>query len=77
MAGEMEFLSDNLEWSARRSSICIGADGKSKCFQGDQADAQLADFLGHNATAVRWQVWTALLTYVLFAILCLDRQMGP
>src|SRR5512136_2867423 len=26
---------------------------------------QLADFLGHNANAVRWQVWTALLTYVL------------
>jgi adenine-specific DNA-methyltransferase len=25
----------------------------------------LADFLGHNANAVRWQVWTALLTYVL------------
>ena len=23
---------------------------------------QLADFLGHNASAVRWQVWTALLT---------------
>ncbi len=21
------------------------------------------DFLGHNANAVRWQVWTALLTY--------------
>ena len=26
---------------------------------------QLVDFLGHNANAVRWQVWTALLTYVL------------
>jgi len=26
---------------------------------------QLADFLGHNASAVRWQVWTALLTYLL------------
>ena len=28
---------------------------------------QLADFLGHNANAVRWQVWMALLIYVLFA----------
>ncbi len=26
---------------------------------------QLADFLGHNENAVRWQVWTALLTYVM------------
>ena len=26
---------------------------------------QLADFLGHNANAVHWQVWTALLAYVL------------
>lgn len=26
---------------------------------------QLADFLGHNACAVRWQVWTALLVYLL------------
>ena len=26
---------------------------------------QLAGFLGHNAKAVRWQVWTALLVYLL------------
>ena len=25
----------------------------------------LCDFLGHSANAVRWQVWTALLLYVL------------
>src|ERR1017187_9449250 len=30
---------------------------------------QLADFLGHNANAVRWQVWTALLVYVLLRYL--------
>ncbi len=30
---------------------------------------QLGDFLGHNANAVRWQVWTALLTYVLLRYL--------
>lgn len=27
---------------------------------------QLADFLGTSANAVRWQVWTALLAYLLF-----------
>lgn len=26
---------------------------------------QLADFLGHSANAVEWQVWMALLVYVL------------
>jgi hypothetical protein len=26
---------------------------------------QLCDFLGNSANAVRWQVWTALLLYVL------------
>ena len=26
---------------------------------------QLADFLGYNENAVRWQVWTALLVYLL------------
>src|ERR1035441_8800260 len=30
---------------------------------------QLADFLGHNANAVRWQVWMALLVYVLLRCL--------
>ena len=26
---------------------------------------KLGDFLGYNANAIRWQVWTALLVYVL------------
>ena len=26
---------------------------------------QLADFLGHNANDVEWEVWMALLAYVL------------
>src|ERR1035441_6092489 len=30
---------------------------------------QLADFLGHNANAVRWQVWMALLVYLLLRYL--------
>jgi len=29
---------------------------------------QLADFLGTSANAVRWQVWTALLVYLLCAM---------
>ncbi|MBT5928526.1 MAG: transposase [Verrucomicrobia bacterium] len=30
---------------------------------------KLTDFLGHSANAVRWQVWTALLVYVLLRFL--------
>ena len=30
---------------------------------------QLADFLGHNANAVRWQIWTGLLTHLLVRFL--------
>ena len=30
---------------------------------------QLADFLGTNANAVRWQVWTGLLVYLLLRYL--------
>jgi len=40
----------NLQWSAQTMSICIGADGKMKCFSKNQADLQLADFLGHMPT---------------------------
>ena len=31
---------------------------------------QLCDFLGNSANVVRWQVWTALLLYVLMRFLC-------
>src|ERR1019366_3686295 len=37
---------------------------------------QLADFLGNSANAVRWQVWTALLTYVLLRFCAWLSQWG-
>jgi hypothetical protein len=67
---EMTFLTNNLEWSP--SSVAA----LYKCrwdievfFKQIKQTLQLADFLGHNANAVRWQVWTALLTYVLLRYL--------
>jgi hypothetical protein len=62
----MTFLSNNMEWSA--SSICElyeGRWGVEVFFKQIKQTLQLSDFLGHNENAVRWQVWTALLTYVL------------
>jgi len=38
---------------------------KPEFFKQIKQTLQLADFLGNSANAVRWQVWTALLTYVL------------
>jgi hypothetical protein len=62
----MTFLSNNMEWSS--SSICDlykGRWGVEVFFKQVKQTLQLADFLGQSENAVRWQVWTALLTYVL------------
>jgi len=63
---EMTFITNNTEWSA--TSICElykARWGVEVFFKQLKQTLQLADFLGHNENAVRWQIWTALLTYVL------------
>jgi hypothetical protein len=63
---EMTFLSGNLEWSAQTIVDLYRCRWEIEVFFKEiKRTLQLADFLGHNANAVRWQVWTALLTYVL------------
>ena len=63
---EMTFLSDNLEWSAQSIVDLYRCRWEIEVFFKEiKQTLQLADFLGHNANAVRWQVWTALLAYVL------------
>jgi Transposase DDE domain. len=62
----MTFLSNNMEWSASSiSELYKGRWGVEVFFKQIKQTLQLADFLGHNENAVRWQIWTALLTYVL------------
>lgn len=66
----MSFITNNTEWAA--SSICDlykARWGVEVFFKELKQTLQLADFLGHNENAVRWQVWTALLTYVLLRFL--------
>ncbi len=54
---EMTFLTNNLEWSRAAWPRSINAAGRSRCFSNKSSrPLQLADFLGHNANAVRWQV---------------------
>lgn len=72
---EMTFITNNLEWAA--SSIC----DLYKCrwsievfFKEIKQTLQLCDFLGHNKNTILWQVWTALLLYVLMRIVSLLGQ---
>jgi len=67
---EMVFLSNNLEWSPRSVADLYRCRWQIEVFfKQIKQTLQLADFLGHNANAVRWQVWTALLVYVLLRFL--------
>ena len=62
----MSFITNNTIWAS--SSICDlykARWGIEVFFKQIKQTLQLADFLGHNENAVRWQIWTALLTYIL------------
>jgi hypothetical protein len=66
----MTFLTNNFDWAASSISDLYKARwGIEVFFKQIKQTLQLADFLGHNANAVRWQVWTALLVYVLLRFL--------
>jgi len=63
---EMTFLTNHLEWSAQTIADLYRSRWAIEVFFKQlKQTLQLADFLGNSANAVRWQVWTALLTYVL------------
>ena len=67
---EMIFITNNFEWSA--NSICDlyqSRWGIEVFFKQMKQNLQLSDFLGHNQSAIQWQVWMALLTYLLLRYL--------
>ena len=67
---EMTFLTNHLQWSPRSVADLYRCRWQIEVFfKQIKQTLQLADFLGHNASAVRWQVWTALLVYVLLRYL--------
>jgi hypothetical protein len=67
---EMEFLTNNLQWSARSVADLYRCRWQIEVFfKQIKQSLQLCDFLGNSANAVRWQVWTALLLYVLIRFL--------
>jgi hypothetical protein len=74
---EMVFLANNLEWSPQSVVDLYRCRWQIEVFFKEiKQTLKLADFLGHSANAVRWQVWTALLVYVLLRYLAFLSQWG-
>jgi len=62
----MMFLTNNMVWAP--GSICDLYEsrwGIEVFFKEIKQTLQIADFMGYSENAVRWQIWTALLVYVL------------
>jgi hypothetical protein len=62
----MTFITNNMQWAP--SSICElyrSRWGIEVFFKEIKQTLQIADFIGYNENAVRWQIWTALLVYIL------------
>lgn len=71
----MTFLSNNMVWAA--SSICELYKARwaiEVFFKEIKQTLQLADFMGTSENAVKWQIWTALLTYLLLRFLAWKHQ---
>lgn len=63
---EMTFISNNLEWAA--STIVDLYKHRwaiEAFFKQLKQTLRLSSFLGHNKNAIQWQVWMALLAYIL------------
>ena len=72
---ELEFLTDNLDWSAWTVAELYRCRWDIEVFFKEiKQTVQLADFLGHNANAVRWQIWTGLLTHLLVRFLAFQHS---
>jgi hypothetical protein len=71
---EMTFITNNMEWSAASVAELYKCRwGIEAFFKQIKQTLQLCAFLGHSRNAIQWQVWMALLLYVLLrfqAFLC-------
>jgi len=66
----MTFLTNQLTWSPENVVELYRCRWQIEVFfKQIKRTLQLADFLGTSANAVRWQVWTALLVYLLLRYL--------
>ena len=66
----MTFLTNNQAWAASSVAELYRCRWQIEVFFKQlKQTVQLADFLGHSANAVKWQVWTALLVNLLMRFL--------
>lgn len=73
----MVFITNNTEWSPR--SVCDLYRRRwdiEVFFKQVKQSLKLGSFLGHSANAVRWQVYTALLVYVLLRFMAYLSEWG-
>ncbi len=67
---EMEFLTNNFSWSAWTVAELYRCRWDIEVFFKEiKQTLQLSDFLGHNANAVRWQMWMGLLVHLMLRYL--------
>ena len=72
---KMTFISNHFDWAP--SSICDLYKSRwsiEAFFKQIKQVLKLSDFLGHSRNAIQWQLWTALLTYVLLRFLAFMSQ---
>lgn len=63
---EMIFLTNNFDWAPQTvADLYKHRWGIEAFFKQIKQTLQLCDFLGHSKNAIQWQVWMALLVYVL------------
>jgi hypothetical protein len=66
----MEFLTNNFEWSPKSIADLYQARwGIEVFFKEIKQTLKLSSFLGYSENAIRWQVWSALLLYLLLRLL--------
>lgn len=67
---EMVFLTNNFQWAASTVGELYRCRWDiEKFFKSIKQTLHLCDFLGNTANAVHWQLWTALLVYLLLRYL--------
>jgi hypothetical protein len=66
----MVFITNNVDWAASTVGELYQARwGIEVFFKQIKQTLQVCDFLGHSRHAIRWQLWAALLLYVLMRFL--------
>jgi len=73
----MVFITNNLAWSPRSACDLYRRRWDIEVFfKQVKQSLKLGSFLGHSANAVRWQVYTALLVYVLLRFMAHLSEWG-